>query len=47
MYNINRGDVMSKKKKKKVNIGLKIIVIIMLLLVVASPIIAILSYALK
>ena len=38
---------MSKKKKKKVNIGVKIVGIIMLLLMVASPIVAILSYVIK
>lgn len=40
---------MSKKnkKKKKVNLGVRIIGIIMLLLMVASPIIAILSYVIK
>ncbi len=39
---------MSKKKKKnKVNIVAKIFGIIMLLLMVASPIVAILSYVIK
>lgn len=38
---------MSKKKHKKTSIGVRIIGIIMLLLMVASPIIAILSYAIK
>ena len=38
---------MSKKKKKKINIGLRIAGIIMLLIMVASPIIAIISYMTK
>ena len=38
---------MSKKKKKKVNIGVRIVGIFMLLLMLASPIIAILSYVVK
>lgn len=38
---------MSKKKKKKVNLGIRIMGIIMLLLMLASPIVAILSYVIK
>lgn len=38
---------MSKNKKKKTNLGLRIMGIIMLLLMVASPIIAIISYAVR
>lgn len=38
---------MSKKKNKKVNIGVRIVGIFMLLLMLASPIIAILSYVVK
>ena len=38
---------MSKKKKKKVPLGLKIMGIIMMLLMLASPIVAILSYVVK
>ena len=38
---------MSKKKKKKVSLGMKIIGIFMMLLMLASPIVAILSYVIK
>lgn len=38
---------MSKKKKKKVNLGIRIMGIIMLILMLASPIVAILSYVVK
>ncbi len=46
-YNTYRGVKMSKKKKKKTSIGVRIVGIIMLLLMLASPLVAILSYVIK
>ena len=42
-----QGNKKTEKKNKKVNIGVRIVGIFMLLLMLASPIIAILSYVVK
>ena len=46
-YNYIEVYKMSKNKKKKVNMVVRIVGIFMLLLMLASPIIAILSYVIK